>query len=273
MRNFICETCGTQYKISAVEPETCLICTDERQYINTKGQSWTTLEEMNKGLFKNSITKDEAQLHSIKTEPKFGLGQTAYLIKENGFNLLWDCIPYIDSETENKINEMGGIQAIALSHPHFYSTQVEWAERFEALIYIHEDDKEWVMRESDRIIFWSGESFQLHEEIILHRLGGHFKGGTVIEWTSGNEGKGILLTGDTIHVVAEQEWVSFMYSYPNLIPLPVAKVEEIAARVRNMRFDRLYGAYHGTIKQDANFSVQKSAHRYICALNGTLFNT
>ncbi len=273
MRNFICETCGTQYKISVVEPEACMICEEERQYINPNGQTWTTLEEMKKGSFKNIIKIEETGLDSIKTVPKFGLGQTAYLIKENGFNLLWDCITYLDQDTENKILEMGGIQAIALSHPHYYSTQVEWAETFDALIYIHEDDKEWVMRESDRIIYWSGESLQLHEGIILHRLGGHFKGGAVIEWKSGNEGKGVLLTGDTIHVVADQEWISFMYSYPNFIPLPAEKVEEIATRVKKMRFDRLYGGFHRIVKQDAYHAVQKSANRYICALNGSLFNT
>lgn len=56
-----------------------------------------------------------------------------------------------------------------------YSTQVEWAEAFKVPIYKHEDNKEWVMRPSDKIIFWSGDFLELHKGVVIHRLGGHFK--------------------------------------------------------------------------------------------------
>lgn len=273
MKNYICKTCGVQYEHAMEEPEHCLICDEERQYINPNGQSWTTLEELQNGEYKNMFHFEESGLFSIKTTPKFGIGQTAYLVQSGGFNLLWDCITYIDERTVGRINELGGIQAIALSHPHYYSTQVEWAEAFNVPVYIHEDDREWVMRPSDKIIFWSGESLELHKGLVIHRLGGHFKGGSVLEWKDGNEQKGILLTGDIIQVVADQKWVSFMYSYPNLIPLPAAKVRQMAATTGRFQFDRIYNAFHGIVKEDAKLSVQKSADRYIAALNGTLFNT
>jgi hypothetical protein len=273
LKNYICETCGVQYESSIEVPEKCMICTEERQFVNPNGQSWTTLEIMIKDGYKNTINMEEEGLYSINTSPSFGIGQTAYLIQGDGFNLLWDCVSYIDEITIKEINELGGINAIALSHPHYYSSQVEWAKAFNVPIYLHEDDKEWVMRPSDKIIFWSGESLELHKGIILHRLGGHFKGGAVLEWKNGNERKGILLTGDNIQVVADRQWVSFMYSYPNLIPLPASKVQEIASIVKKLEFDRLYNAFHRIIKEDANMAVQKSAKRYIEALNGTLFNT
>ncbi len=186
---------------------------------------------------------------------------------------MWDCITYLDPQTIQQITELGGIQAIALSHPHYYSTQVEWAEIFDVPIFIHEDDKEWVMRPSEKIIFWSGESLELHKGIVLHRLGGHFKGGAVLEWQEGNNQKGVLLTGDIIQVVADRQWVSFMYSYPNLIPLPASKVHDIAETVKELKFDRIYNAFHRVVKENANLAVQKSAERYIQALNGTLFTT
>lgn len=273
MKYYICETCGVQYEGSIEEPEQCSICNEERQYVNPDGQSWTTLEKMRSGGYQNTINFEEKGLLTIKTNPKFGIGQTAYLVQGEGFNLLWDCISYLDEKTMEAIKELGGIQAIALSHPHYYSTQVEWAEIFDVPVYIHEDDREWVMRPSDKIIFWSGESLELHEGIVIHRLGGHFKGGSVLEWKDGNEGKGILLSGDIIQVVADNIWVSFMYSYPNLIPLPAAKVREMADKVVDFQFDRLYNAFHGIVKEDAKLSVQKSADRYIAALNGTLFHT
>lgn len=274
LNNYICKTCGVQYENSIEKPKKCKICGEERQYISVNGQTWTTLETMIKdGTYKNTISFEEEGLYSINTSPNFGIGQTAYFIQNKNFNLLWDCISYIDEITIKEIEDLGGIDAIALSHPHYYSSQVEWAEAFNAPIYIHEDDKEWVTRPSERIVFWTGESLELEEGIIIQRVGGHYKGGTILEWKNGSNKNGILLTGDIIRVVADRQWVSFMYSYANFIPLPRVTIERISNRVKELKFDRLYDAFNRVIKEEAKQSVQKSATRYIEALNGTLFST
>ncbi|MBT2690212.1 MBL fold metallo-hydrolase [Bacillus sp. ISL-47] len=274
MEKYICSTCGTQYPPSDHQPESCQICEEERQYVALEGQEWTTLDEMLKSsAYNNKISQEESNLYSIKTVPEFAIGQTAYLVQNNGFNLLWDCISYLDHATIQSIKELGGIHAIALSHPHYYSSQIEWAETFNVPIYIHEDDRQWVMRNSDHIIFWSGESLKLHEGIDIHRLGGHFKGGAVLHWQMGHDGKGVLLTGDIIQVVADRQWVSFMYSYPNLIPLPPETVERMAGKVKPLAYDRLYNAFHKIIEKEANLAVQRSAERYIKAVRGQLFQT
>lgn len=180
MKYFICETCGVQYGLSEKAPPECTICNEERQYVNPDGQTWTTLEEMlENGNWINAIHPEEEGLYSIHTTPKFAIGQTAYLAKAEGFNLLWDCVTYLDPATIEEIKAMGGVDAIALSHPHYYSTQVEWAEAFDAKIYIHEDDRRWVVRMSERIVFWSGDRLELHEGVTLHRIGGHFKGAAI----------------------------------------------------------------------------------------------
>lgn len=250
-------------------PETCSICSEERQYVSVKGQTWTTLDEMIQSkAYKNVISLEEKELFSIATSPSFGIGQTAYLIQGDHFNLLWDCISYIDQPTIEEITRLGGIDAIALSHPHYYSTQVEWAEAFDAVIYIHEDDRGWVTRSSDNIVFWSGESLKVASGIILHRIGGHFKGATVAEWQ-----ERVLLTGDIVRIVADRRWVSFMYSYPNLIPLPASTVEGMASQLNTMKFDRLYDAFHRVITSGAQEAVQRSAQRYVDALNGKHFDT
>jgi len=273
MNHYICNTCGVQYPNSAHAPETCMICADERQYVHHDGQSWTTLQQLvDSGKYKNTIVQEEEGLYSLTTTPSFAIGQTAYLVRNEGFNLLWDCITYLDEKTENKIHSLGGIDAIALSHPHYYSTQVEWAERFGASIYIHEADSQWVTRHSDRIKFWSGDSLKLDAGVTLYRLGGHFNGGSVLHWENDVNKQGVLLTGDIIQIVADRQWVSFMYSYPNLIPLPAIKVQEMAAKVSVLNFDRLYNAFHRVIKEDAHQSVQNSAKRYIEALEGKLVN-
>jgi glyoxylase-like metal-dependent hydrolase (beta-lactamase superfamily II) len=271
---YLCETCGVQYERAVNPPASCLICSEERQYVKEEGQSWTTLEEMEKSnIYQNTIMLEEENLYSINTMPKFAIGQTAYLVQDENMNILWDCITYLDMATKEEIQKLGGIDAIILSHPHYYSTQIEWAEAFNAPIYIHEDDKEWVMRSSDRIIYWSGESLQIGVSTIVHRLGGHFKGGSVLEWRNGNDKQGSLLSGDIIQVVADPNWVSFMYSYPNLIPLPSSTVRKMADKVKDIKFNRLYNAFHSVVKENANEKVQKSAERYIAALEGHLFNT
>ncbi|PFE18032.1 Uncharacterized protein BCF24048_02582 [Bacillus cereus] len=58
--------------------------------------------------------------------------------------------------------------SIALFHPHYYFPEAEWAETFNALICIHEDEKEWVVHSSDKIIFWSGESFELPQVTLFN---------------------------------------------------------------------------------------------------------
>lgn len=273
MNYFICDTCGIQYEKSTVEPSECKICTEERQYVSVEGQIWTSLDQLvASSKYKNKITFEEDGLHSIKTVPTFGIGQTAYLVRNSHFNLLWDCITYIDTETIIKVNELGGINAIALSHPHYYSSQVEWAEAFNAPIYIHEDDKEWVTRPSEHIIFWSGEELILQEGIVLHRVGGHFKGATVLEWQN-NKKEGVLFVGDIIRVVADRRWVTFMYSYPNFIPLPTNIVKRIASQIDTFNFQKLFDAFNRVIEKDDKERVQNSANRYIAALENNLFET
>ncbi|UHA73736.1 MBL fold metallo-hydrolase [Paenibacillus sp. 481] len=274
MQQHVCTTCGVQYSSTLEPPTRCAICDEERQFIHSEGQVWTTLEQLrDSSKYSNEIVNLEAGLYRMTTKPEFAIGQSAFVIQNDGFNLLWDCITYFDEHTLAELRQLGGIQAIALSHPHYYSTQVEWAEALDVPIYIHMDDHKWVMKPSERIQFWSGETLELAPGLTLHRLGGHFKGGTVAHWANGNAGKGVLFTGDIIQVVADQDWVSFMYSYPNLIPLPANKVAEIAAKVKALPFDRLYNAFQRAVQQHANESVQKSADRYIAALEGRLFVT
>lgn len=274
MERYICETCGVQYGSSERTPLACTICTEERQYVSPHGQSWTTLDRMiEEGNWINAIHQEEDGLYSIRTTPGFAIGQTAYLVKSEGFNLLWDCVTYLDPATVSELATMGGIDAIALSHPHYYATQVEWAEAFDAKIYIHDDDRQWVTRMSERIVFWTGEELELHDGVVVHRVGGHFKGACVASWRHGSEGKCVLLAGDIIRVVADPKWVTFMYSYPNFIPLPAHTVQRIASQMEKVPFNRIYDAFHRIIPDYAAEAVQRSAGRYIAALNGTLFDT
>jgi hypothetical protein len=259
---FVCATCGTQFTPSPQPPPECPICLDERQYVGHDGQRWTTITELAAD-HRNRIEEVEPGLLGIGTEPVFGIGQRALLV--NG--VLWDCITLIDADTEAAVRAAGGAHTIAISHPHYYSAMVEWAERLDARVLLHEADREHVMRPDARVTHWSGERIQLDDGLELHRLGGHFAGGTVCLWRGGAGGCGALLSGDIVQVVADRDRVSFMYSYPNLIPLPAAEIRRIRARIEELEFDRVYGAWWPAIvAADAHAKVMRSADRYLKAL-------
>jgi hypothetical protein len=267
--NYICITCGTQFAATVEPPARCPVCEDERQYVGWDGQRWTTMERLRSDRH-NAIREEEPNLTGIGSEPAFAIGQRALLIRAPGGNVLWDCISLIDEATVAAVRALGGLAAIAISHPHYYSSMVEWARAFAAPIYLHAADRQWVMRPDPAIIFWDGETRTLHDGITLIRCGGHFAGGTVLHWPAGADGRGALLTGDILTVAQDRRYVSFMYSYPNLIPLPAATVRRIADTVAPYRFDRLHGAWWGrTVQADAEAAVQRSAARYIAALEGT----
>ncbi len=274
MEKWICKTCGTQFPLSEQPPEACPICCDKRQYVGYQGQQWTTLAQMQKDGFRNEFKEHEPGLIGIGTTPSFAIGERALLVQSSQGNILWDCMSLIDDETVAEIERLGGLTAIAISHPHYYSTMVEWSNRFDIPIYLHEADREWVMRPSERITFWSGETYPLSDSMILIRLGGHFPGGTVLHWKQGDGGKGALLSGDIIQVVADRRWVSFMYSFPNLIPLPVAEIQRIRDTIAPYQFERLYGAwFERVVSHDAHAVVLRSAERYIRALQSVLHSS
>jgi hypothetical protein len=268
MNNYICVTCGVQYAASERPPEHCLICEDERQYIGPNGQQWTTLAELRQG-HRNLIKPQEPGLTGIGSDPAIAIGQRALLVQGAAGNVLWDCVSLLDEATIGAVQELGGIASIAISHPHFYSSMVEWAQAFGAPIYLHADDRQWVMRPDPTIVFWEGERLRLPGGLTLVRCGGHFTGGTVLHWPAGAGGRGALLSGDTIQVVSDRRYVSFMYSYPDLIPLPAAKVRHIVDSVEPFAFGRVYGGWWDrVVSEDGKAAVARSAERYIKAIGG-----
>jgi glyoxylase-like metal-dependent hydrolase (beta-lactamase superfamily II) len=254
----ICVTCGVQF--GQASPSSCPVCEDARQYVPVSGQAWTTLEELRSS--HRNVLRDEGEFLGIGSEPQIAIGQRALLVPGN---VLWDCITLLDEDTAAAVEERGGLRAIAISHPHYYSSMVEWAERFDCPVLLHEADREWVMRPDPRIEFWSGDTFDLGDGITLIRCGGHFAGGTVLHRGAS------LLSGDIVQVIPDRGWVSFMYSFPNYIPLPADAVRGVAEALAGFAFERIYGAWWGTvIPADGSAIVRRSADRYIDALGGKL---
>src|SRR3954467_6829510 len=180
--NAICFTCGTQFRAPATEPDSCPICTDERQYVGLEGQKWTTLDDLRRN-YTTKIQTEEPGLTSFSMEPKFGIGQRMFVIETPAGNVLWDCITLLDDAAVQQIRKLGGLKAIAISHPHYYTSMVEWSREFgDVPIYLHADDSKWVMRPDTNIRFWNGEEQDLPGDLRLFRCGGHFEGATVLYW-------------------------------------------------------------------------------------------
>jgi glyoxylase-like metal-dependent hydrolase (beta-lactamase superfamily II) len=263
MEHFICVTCGTQFPASAQAPAHCPICEDDRQYIGPNGQQWTTPAEMRQK-HTNIFADVEPGVVAIRSDPIFAIGQQASLIQTPHGNVLWESISHIDEATVERVRELGGVAAIAISHPHFYSSMVEWSHAFDAPIYLHADNRPWVMRPDESVRFWDGEAHELLPDMTIVRCGGHFPGSSVLYWARGADGRGALFTGDTIMVVSDTRWVSFMYSYPNIIPTNASTVRRIVAAVEPYAFDRLYSSWPGkVVAEDAKEAVRRSADRYI----------
>lgn len=266
MPKFICVTCGVQYPDSENPPEHCPICEDERQYIGHNGQQWTTLEaiQANHQIVMKEV---EPNLFGIGTEPRIAIGQRGLLVKTDAGNILWDCITLINDEVIEKVKALGGIDKIAISHPHYYSSMIEWSHAFDAPVYIHEKDQQWVQRPDEMVKYWSGDTLDFGDGLTLIHTAGHFDGAQILHWRDGAEGRGVLLSGDIINVVQDRRYVSFMYSYPNQIPLSAHAVRRIVNAVKPFHYDRIYSAWFGTIvAENAQEAVRKSAQRYIDAI-------
>lgn len=266
--HYICVQCGVQYTESESTPKQCPICEDERQFVNWDGQKWTTLEELSKD-YNNVFTKLEDGLTSIQTEPSFAIGQHALLVETSDGNILWDCTSLIDDDSFNAIDQRGGLKAIAISHPHFYASMVEWSKMFGYVpIYLHTADRQWIMRPENMIEFWEGDNLNLFGGLTIIHCSGHFSGSSVLHWPDGSAGRGVLLSGDTLYVTADRNHVTFMRSFPNLIPLSGTASNRIVDAVKEYDFDRIYSGFPGRIlMQDAKSTVQRSLDRYIHAIN------
>lgn len=265
-REYICMACGTQYPPAEAPPEVCPVCEDNRQFVPPEGQRWTTMDELREG-HENRIEPLEPALFGIGTEPTFAIGQRALLIQTQEGNVLWDCVPLLDDDTVRRVRALGGIDHIAISHPHYYSSMVQWARAFEATVHLHAADREWILYPDPRIRTWEGERMPLLDGVTLHRLGGHFAGGQVLLWRDGAGRRGALLTGDIVQVVPDRGWVSFMYSFPNHIPLPAAEVRRIGYRLADLPYERIYGAWWGrVIDEGGPEAVERSVDRYLQAL-------
>jgi len=261
-----CETCGAQFPASGDPPASCQVCEDERQFVGWKGQTFLTREALAER--HGVVWRDDLGLSGLALEPSFAIGQRALLVPLADGCVMWDCVPLATPEAIAHVRSLGGLKAIAISHPHYYGALADWSEAFGGIpVYLHADDREWLTRPHASIVHWTGDSHRISDDVVLLRSGGHFAGATMLHWRQGADGKGALLTGDIAQVTMDRRFVSFMYSYPNYMPLNAAAVRRIAGVVEPFAFDRIYGAWWGrNIATGAKAAFAASVARYLAAI-------
>ena len=269
MSIWICATCGVEHPDTERSPALCPICSDERQYVPLSGQAWTSIEERRATGTRVTIEEVEPRLFGIRAEPIVGIGQRSHLIQTEGGNLLWDPIGYVDDAGAAEVLKLGKVAAIVASHPHHFGAQVEWSRALGGVpVLVAEADRDWVQRPDDAIQYIGSEDLELLPGVTIRTIGGHFASSKIAVWADGADGRGVVLSGDTIFPSQDGKWVGFMRSYPNNIPLSAAVVERVASTALASTFDRLYGNFGWVIPGDAHGAIRRSADRHIAWVHG-----
>jgi glyoxylase-like metal-dependent hydrolase (beta-lactamase superfamily II) len=200
---------------------------------------------------------------------QFAIPQRALLLQRTDVgNILWDFVSVVTPAAVDAIDRLGGIDLIAVSHPHFYSSMVEWSDAFGGVpILTHDADRAWISRPADQITTWTGDEHRLSATVRLIHCPGHFPGSSILHWTAAPRGKQVVLAGDSIHVAADRRHVTVMYSVPNYIPVNAAVISDIRERIAGVHFDDLYGFTWGlNIIGGARQAVDESLERYLTAV-------
>ncbi|KAI9155507.1 hypothetical protein HJFPF1_08091 [Paramyrothecium foliicola] len=251
----LCNTCGTQFSSDNRDTLTsCHICDDERQYVPPSGQSFITLEELQESHHNEFVDyKHDSRITFIQTTPKFGIGQRGILIKTPKGNVLWDCIALLDQDTIKKIEELGGLKAIVISHPHYYTTHVQWGRAFRCPVYLASEDKSWTTIESSHQVALTEIETDIEGTgVKAVKLGGHFPGSLVALYD------GRLFHADTLVTTpaALGNWsprerprgattFAYMWSIPNMIPLSADEVARMWGVLKRYDFRAAHGAFDG----------------------------
>lgn len=253
--------CGTEYDSTDALPETCIICADDRQYVPDFGQKWTTEAEL-KSEHRIEIKEIETGLFQLVVRPSFSIGQRALLVTTDEGNLLWDCVPILDEECERFIKEIGGLRAIAISHPHFHSNMNRWAETFDCPILLHEADERWTVNRGPHVEFWQGKRKDLWKGLSLYNIGGHFPGSQLAMVPFLSE-HGTILCGDAFVLSPSGQHFAAMHSYPNRIPLPIVETERLKKEMSKLDFDTIHAWNENqTVKGNAKEMLLDSLARY-----------
>ncbi|KAJ7140248.1 beta-lactamase-like protein [Mycena crocata] len=275
----LCIQCGTQYGVTEGLTE-CHICDDPRESVAATGHAFTTLGKAKSSRkYKNIIRqqyKNEPHIYTIQTQSILGIGQRCFLIKTAQGNILWDCIAYIDDATIKEINALGGVDAISISHPHFYTSHLTWSRAFKnAPVFLSAEEGHLISRPDEHGVrrFVTNKKFEILPGSGATRIktGGHFPGSAVLHY------KNSMFVSDSLHVTRSALWdinrkpgtsyYAFLWSHVNTIPLPPGEIAGIISAISPYEFDVAHGMFPDRdLRSDAKQRAIDSARVVINAM-------
>lgn len=258
--NLICRACGTQFEQTS-GLTSCFICDDPRQYVPPGGQSFTTLAKLRKDGHRLKFEEDEVDpnVTSIKIDPPdVGIPNRGLLIRTPQGNILWDLICHFDEAAVKHINDLGGLSAIVISHPHFYTTWADWSRTFQNTpVYLAAADREWIARKDiSNVHFLTETHTTILPGVTAIICGGHFPGSMALHVAPPNTKVPSLFHADTIHTVPNalspdvatakkhakgHTSYTFMWSIPNAIPLDPDAILQIWRALKGFDIEATYG--------------------------------
>lgn len=266
--DILCATCGSYYYDCTTPPQACAICEDDRQYVPPDGQVWMRADVLAQD--HRVVLRDDDGMPALGLEPGFAINQRALVIRGEHASVLWEALPLVTEEAIAAITRDGPIQYIALSHPHFYSAMQRWSEALGNIpILIHAADKEWVPAGARNVQFWTGDQFEIAPGLTLLHVAGHFAGSAALHWLDARAPDGVLFPGDALQVSNNRKHVSFLYSYPNAIPMHASAVERMRTLLAPFAFARVYGfTWRLNIVREGRAAVDWSFDRFLAAAHG-----
>ncbi|KHO20110.1 hydrolase [Mycolicibacterium setense] len=268
MPTWICTGCGVEHPDSATEPAESCVLTSEDVSIEERGDlpphgTWTTLDDLAAQAHHTEHLDHGRGVHSLRRVPRFAIGHRSFLVQTAHGNLLWDSPSYLDDKIIGIVDGLGGVAAVAASHPHMFGAQLSWSRAFgEVPVYVNALDAEWLPSPDPLIELWDETSEPLPGLRLIH-VGGHMRGSSVALTADGT-----LLVGDTISGGLARNWVSFQRNFPKHIPLSAAVVRRIVDRLDEYDYDRLYTLGGDEIDNAAKDVVRRSAETHIRWVSG-----
>ncbi|TXT07490.1 hypothetical protein VHUM_03210 [Vanrija humicola] len=247
----VCATCATQY------PAPRRDCTHAKlsgstDHPQARGATTSSATSRTRASRSSRPSRSSPSLRRVSISPACVKLTPAFLLETFEGSFIWDCSAVLTPPLIAHLTHLRRpLKAMAISHPHFFSTSLTWARALGVPLYINALDKEWYQRResagADEVVFWSGTQ-RLSSTLTLIECGGHFPGSCVLHWdraaeplTSDADARapdtGLLLVADTVMVQPTQKGITFMWSIPNAIPLHPTDVLHIQNVLREYDYD------------------------------------
>ena len=265
---YLCETCGTQYAETATPPAHCPVCEDERQYVGWQGQRWTTHDELARRLHACASATTTA-CSAIASTRSFAIPQRALLLPTDAGNILWECISLVTPEAVHALKAARRRR----SHRHLAPALLRVDGRVERRARRRADPAARgrsrmgaaavAGRSSSGMATCCALSDTRHADPLRRPLPRQHRAALERRPAPG----GALFPGDALQVAGDRRHVSFMYSYPNYIPMKPGDVRAMRERLAPYAFDDVYGYTWGrNIIGKARAAVDRSFDRYLTAV-------